>query len=45
MAVCEQAEQEPIDQVFLTYHHSTDLVAQGRDPVSQLLDLLGNLLR
>ena len=45
VAVGEQAEQEPVDQIFLADDDVTDLLAQGRNPLSQLLHLLGNFLR
>ena len=43
--VGEQAEQKPIDQVFLPDDDVADLLAQRRNPLSQLLDLLGDFLR
>ena len=45
MAVGEQSEQEPVDQIFLADDDVPDLLAQRRDPLSQLLDLLGDFLR
>ncbi len=45
VTVGEQAEQEPVDQIFLSDDDVTDLLAQRRNPLSQLLDLLGNFLR
>ena len=45
VTVGEQAEQEPVHQIFLSDDDVTDLLAQRRNPLSQLLDLLGNLLR
>ena len=45
MAVGEQAEQKAIDQILLPDDDVPDLLAQRRNPLPQLLDLLGNLLR
>ena len=45
VAIGEQSEQKPVDQIFLSDDDVTDLLAQRRNPLSQLLDLLGNLLR
>ena len=45
VAVREQTEQEPIDQIFLTDHDVTDLFAQRRNPFSHFLHLLRDFLR
>jgi hypothetical protein len=45
VAISEQSKQEPVDQIFLSDDDVTDLLAQRRNPLSQLLNLLGNLLR
>ena len=45
VAISQQSKQEPVDQVFLSDDDVTDLLAQRRNPLSQLLNLLGNLLR
>ena len=45
VAVGEQAEQKPVDQIFLADDDVPDLLAQRRDPLPQLLHLLGDFLR
>ena len=45
VTVGEQSEQKPVNQIFLSNDDVTDLLAQGRNPLSQLLNLLGNFLR
>src|SRR4029453_931193 len=45
MTVSEQAEQKPIDQIFLANNHMTNLLAQCRNPLAQLSHFLGNFLR
>ena len=44
VAVGEQAEQEPLDQILLANDDVSDLFSQRRNPLTQLLYLLGDLL-
>jgi hypothetical protein len=44
MAISEQAEQEPVDQILLANDDVSDLFSQRRNPLPQLLYLLGDLL-
>ena len=45
VAIGEQAEQQPIDQIFLPDDDMSNLFAQRRNPAAELLDLLRNFLR
>src|ERR1700738_4504078 len=44
MAVSEQAEQKPGDQIFLPYHDVADLCADSRNPLPELLHFSRNFL-
>ena len=41
VAVGEQAEQEPIDEIFLADHDLADLLAQGRESIARAAALPG----
>ena len=45
VAVGEQTEQQPIDQVFLADYDPANLLAQGWNPLTHLLNLLCDFLR
>jgi hypothetical protein len=45
MAIREEAEEEAVDQILLTDDHVTDLFAQGRNPLPELLNFMGDFLR
>ena len=45
MAIGQQAEKQPIDQIFLSDNDMADLFAQRRNPLTQFLNLLRNFLR
>ncbi len=45
VTVGEQAEEQPIDEIFLPDHDVADLFAQRRNPLAQLLHLVRDFLR
>ena len=45
VAIGEQTEQKPIDQIFLSDDDMSNLLAQRRNPAAEFLDLLRNFLR
>ena len=45
VAVGEQAEQEPVDQIFLADDNVANLLAHRWNPLAELLNLLRDFLR
>ena len=45
VTICEQAEEQAINEIFLPDHHAADLLAQCRNPLAELLHFVRDLLR
>ena len=45
MTIGQQSQQKAVHQIFLTHHNVSDLLAERRNPLTQLSHFLRNFLR